>query len=72
MEAEYYGLYEISSDGTSWLGPLLFGLAFQLTHTNRIAIVSTPVFFVAGLVMLLLVPVRRAIVAAGNTPPRVL
>ncbi|HTJ37057.1 MAG TPA: MFS transporter [Dactylosporangium sp.] len=72
MEAEYYGLYEISSDGTSWLGPLLFGLAFQLTHTNRLAIVSTLVFFVAGLVMLLMVPVRRAIVAAGNIPPRVL
>ncbi|MFG2041012.1 MFS transporter [Dactylosporangium sp. NPDC048998] len=71
-EAEYYGLYEISSDGTSWLGPLLFGLAFQLTHTNRLAIVSTLVFFVAGLAMLLAVPVRRAIIAAGNTPPRVL
>ncbi|WP_433061341.1 MFS transporter [Dactylosporangium sp. CS-033363] len=71
-EAEYFGLYEISSDGTSWLGPLLFGLAFQLTGTYRIAIASTLVFFVAGLVMLLLVPVRRAIEAAGNTPPKVL
>jgi UMF1 family MFS transporter len=71
-EAEYFGLYEISSDGTSWLGPLLFGLAFQLTHTYRIAIVSTLVFFVAGLAMLLAVPVRRAIAAAGNTPPTVL
>jgi MFS transporter, UMF1 family len=71
-EAEYFGLYEISSDGTSWLGPLLFGLAFQLTGTYRIAIASTLVFFAAGLVMLLLVPVRRAIEAAGNTPPKVL
>ena len=71
-EAEYYGMYEISSDGTSWLGPLLFGLAFQLTHTYRVAIISTLVFFVAGLAMLLAVPVRRAILAAGNTPPRVL
>ncbi|MEV6925268.1 MFS transporter [Dactylosporangium sp. NPDC051485] len=72
MEAEYYGLYEISSDGTSWLGPLLFGLAYQFAHSNRLAIASLVVFFVAGLAMLLAVPVRRAILAAGNTPPRVL
>jgi UMF1 family MFS transporter len=71
-EAEYFGLYEISSDGTSWLGPLLFGLAFQLTHTYRIAIISTLLFFAVGLAMLLAVPARRAIVAAGNTPPAVL
>jgi UMF1 family MFS transporter len=71
-EAEYFGLYEISSDGTSWLGPLLFGLAFQLTHTYRVAIISTLLFFAAGLAMLLAVPVRRAIAAAGNNPPAVL
>jgi UMF1 family MFS transporter len=71
-EAEYFGLYEISSDGTSWLGPLLFGLAFQLTHTYRVAIISTLLFLGAGLAMLLAVPVRRAIAAAGNTPPTVL
>jgi MFS transporter, UMF1 family len=71
-EAEYFGLYEISSDGTSWLGPLLFGLIYQITHTYRLAILSMLVFFAAGFVLLLAVPVRRAIVAAGNTPPRVL
>ncbi|OLB74178.1 MAG: MFS transporter [Actinobacteria bacterium 13_2_20CM_2_71_6] len=71
-EAEYFGLYEISSDGTSWLGPLLFGLIYQITHTYRLAIISLLVFFVAGFLMLLAVPIRRAIVAAGNTPPQVL
>jgi UMF1 family MFS transporter len=71
-EAEYFGLYEISSDGTSWLGPLLFGLAYQVTHTYRVAIVSLLAFFVIGFLALLAVPVRRAIVAAGNTPPHVL
>jgi UMF1 family MFS transporter len=71
-EAEYFGLYEISSDGTSWLGPLLFGLIYQITHTYRLAILSMLVFFIAGFVLLLAVPVRRAIIAAGNTPPRVL
>ncbi len=71
-EAAYFGLYEISSDGTSWLGPLLFGLAYQVTHTYRVAIISLLAFFVIGFVALLAVPVRRAIIAAGNTPPRVL
>ena len=48
-EAEYYGLYEISDKGTSWLGPLAFGLAFQLTGSYRVAIVSLVIFFVARL-----------------------
>jgi UMF1 family MFS transporter len=71
-EAEYFGLYEISDKGTSWLGPLLFGLTYGATGSYRAAIVSLLVFFVVGFVLLLAVPVRRAIVAAGNTPPRVL
>ncbi|MFI1991975.1 MFS transporter [Actinoplanes sp. NPDC020271] len=68
-EGEYYGFYEISDKGTSWLGPLLFGLIFQLTNSYRLGIVSLVVFFLIGGTLLALVPVRRAIVAAGNTPP---
>jgi UMF1 family MFS transporter len=71
-EGEYYGFYEISDKGTSWLGPLAFGLIFQLTNSYRIGIVSLVVFFLVGGVLLALVPIRRAIVAVGNTPPRVL
>jgi UMF1 family MFS transporter len=71
-EGEYYGFYEISDKGTSWLGPLAFGLVFQLTDSYRIGIVSLVVFFLAGGVLLALVPIRRAITAAGNTPPRLL
>ncbi len=71
-EGEYYGFYEISDKGTSWLGPLAFGLVFQLTNSYRIGIVSLVVFFVAGAVLLACVPIRRAIVEAGNTPPRLL
>src|SRR6266545_3499297 len=71
-EAEYFGLYEISSDGTSWLGPLLFGLIYQITHTYRVAIISLLIFFIIGFVALLAVPIRRAIVEAGNVPPHVL
>lgn len=68
-EAEYYGFYEISDRGTSWLGPLAFGLTYQLTGSYRLAIVSLVIFFVAGFVALAALPVRRAVVAAGNTPP---
>ena len=71
-EGEYYGFYEISDKGTSWLGPLAFGLIFQLTNSYRVGIVSLVVFFLVGGVLLALVPIRRAIVAVGNTPPRVL
>jgi UMF1 family MFS transporter len=71
-EGEYYGFYEISDKGTSWLGPLLFGVVFQLTSSYRLGIVSLVVFFVLGAILLALVPMRRAITAAGNTPPRLL
>ncbi|MEV8503770.1 MFS transporter [Actinoplanes sp. NPDC051475] len=71
-EGEYYGFYEISDKGTSWLGPLAFGLVFQLTASYRIGIVSLVVFFVVGGILLAMVPLRRAIEAAGNTPPRLL
>ncbi|MCY1143333.1 MFS transporter [Actinoplanes sp. Pm04-4] len=71
-EGEYYGFYEISDKGTSWLGPLLFGLIFQLTDSYRLGIISLVVFFVVGGILLALVPIRRAITAVGNTPPRLL
>ncbi|GAB1640425.1 MFS transporter [Krasilnikovia sp. MM14-A1259] len=71
-EGEYYGFYEISDKGTSWLGPLAFGLVYQLTNSYRIGIVSLIVFFVAGGILLAMVPMRRAILAAGNTPPRLI
>lgn len=71
-EAEYYGFYEISDRGTSWIGPLVFGLVFQLTNSYRTGIVSLIVFFVAGGILLALVPIRRAVIAAGNTPPQLL
>jgi UMF1 family MFS transporter len=72
MEAEYFGIYEIAQDGTTWLGPLLFGLAYQITGSYRIAIVSLLIFFVAGFFLLAAVPLRRAILAAGNELPRLI
>lgn len=70
QEAEYFSLYEVSERGTSWLGPLLFGLALQFTGSYRIAILSLSVFFLLGLVLLAFVNVRDAVLEAGNEPPR--
>ncbi|MBV9026870.1 MAG: MFS transporter [Streptomycetaceae bacterium] len=64
-EAEYFSVYQVSDRGTSWVGPLLFGLAFQLTGSYRAAIVSLVVFFVVGFVLLARVPVDRAAAAVG-------
>ncbi|MGW2279065.1 MFS transporter [Streptomyces sp. NPDC001770] len=68
-EAEYFSAYEMSDRGLSWLGPLVFGLAYQLTGSYRQAIISLVVFFVVGSVLLARVPVRAAVAAAGNPVP---
>ncbi|MFC9457195.1 MFS transporter [Streptomyces sp. NPDC056983] len=68
-EAEYYSAYEMSDRGMSWLGPLVFGLAYQLTGSYRDAIVSLVVFFMIGFVLLARVPVRQAVRDAGNPVP---
>ena len=68
-EAEYFSAYEMSDRGMSWLGPLLFGITYQLTGSYRDAIISLVVFFVLGFALLARVPVRRAIGEAGNPVP---
>jgi UMF1 family MFS transporter len=68
-EAEYFGFYEISDKGTSWIGPLIFTVIFQATSSYRYGIVSVLIPFAVGLLLLFLVPMRRAILAAGNNPP---
>jgi UMF1 family MFS transporter len=67
-ESEYFGFYEISERGTSWLGPLAFAGAVQLTGSQRSAILSLIVFFILGLILLSRVRVRKAMLAAGNDP----
>jgi len=68
-EAEYFSLYEISSSGSSALGPLVFALVLQQTGSYRDAIGCLVVFFVVGLALLAPLNVRRAITAAGNEVP---
>ncbi len=66
QEAEYFSIYEVSDKGTSWLGPLVFGLALQFTGNYRLAIMSLIVFFAVGLVVLTRVDVGRAAQEAQN------
>jgi UMF1 family MFS transporter len=66
QEAEYFGLYEISDKGTSWLCPLVFGLAVQFTGSYRLSALSLAFFFLAGLAVLARVDVRRAVREASG------
>lgn len=68
-EAEYFSAYEMSDRGLSWLGPLVFGLCYQLTGSYRDALLSLVAFFALGAVLLARVPVRAAVAAAGNAVP---
>mgnify|MGYP002713173932 FL=1 len=61
QEAEYYSFYEISERGTSWIGPLVFGLANQIFGSLRPALLSLIFFFVMGLIILPFVKVDKAI-----------
>jgi len=59
-EAEFYSFYEVSERGTSWTGPLIFGLANQIAHSLRWGILALIVYFFAGLLILPFVNVRKA------------
>jgi MFS transporter, UMF1 family len=65
-EAEFFSFYEISERGTSWIGPLIFGLANQMFGDLRIAILSLIFFFVMGLLLLPRVNVQKAIADAKS------
>jgi MFS transporter, UMF1 family len=65
-EAEFFSFYEVSERGTSWIGPLVFGLANQIFGNLRIAILSLIFFFIMGLILLPFVNVTKAIVDAKN------
>ncbi|MCI1192538.1 MFS transporter [Calidifontimicrobium sp. SYSU G02091] len=63
--AEFFGLWTFAIRLSAIVGPMTYGLVTLLTDGNhRLAIVSTGLFFVAGLVLLAFVDVRRGIAAA--------
>lgn len=65
-EAEYFSLYEITDKGTSWLGPLVFGLALQMTGSYRLAALSLGIFFVIGFALLSRVDIEKAALEAHD------
>lgn len=67
-EASFFGIYEVSERGTSWLGPLVFSIVVARTGSFRYALLSLIVFFVSGLLLLLFTDTARAIREAGNKP----
>ncbi|MGK2899197.1 MAG: MFS transporter [Burkholderiaceae bacterium] len=63
--AEFYGLWTFAIRLSAILGPLTYGLVTLLTAGNhRLAIASTGVFFVLGLLLLARVNVPRGVAAA--------
>jgi UMF1 family MFS transporter len=60
-EAEFFAFYEVSERGTSWIGPLVFGLANQIFNNLRIGILSLIFFFIVGLILLPFVNVKKAV-----------
>lgn len=61
QEAEFFSFYEVSERGTSWLGPFIFGVAQQATGSLRLGMLSVIIFFIAGLILLPMVNVEKAI-----------
>ena len=68
-EASFFGLYEVSERGTSWLGPLIFGIVVAMTNSYRQALLSLIGLFVIGTIILYLTDTDRAIHEAGNLLP---
>jgi UMF1 family MFS transporter len=60
-EASFFGLYEISERGTSWIGPLIFGMVVGATNSYRQAILSLIVLFLAGMLLLFVTDTEEAI-----------
>jgi UMF1 family MFS transporter len=65
-EASFFGLYEISERGTSWIGPLIFGFVVGVTNSYRQAILSLIVLFVVGAIVLVFTDTDAAIRDASD------
>ena len=66
--AEFFGLWTFAVRLAAIIGPMTYGLVTLLTAGNhRIAILSTGLFFVIGLIVLARVNVPRGIAAAQGT-----
>lgn len=69
QEAEFFSFYEVSERGTSWMGTFIFGAVNQVYGSLRLGILSLIFFFVAGLILLPLVNVAKAMREAKHASP---
>ena len=68
-KAEFFGLWSFATNLAVVVGPLTYGLITLLTGGNhRVAILSTSLFFVGGLWLLMPINMARGQHAARNTP----
>ena len=67
-EASFFGLYEVSERGTSWMGPLLFSVVIARTGSYRQALLSLIFFFVVGLIVLAITNTEKAVRDARVAP----
>lgn len=70
-EGEYFGIYEISERGTSWIGTLAFGLSLQWTNSYHSAIFTLIIFFIIGFLLLMRFNVKKAVEQSGNIVPKI-
>jgi len=68
-ESAFFGIYEVSERGTSWIGPLLFSVVIARTGSYRQALLSLIFFFVVGMILLLFTNTDRAVHESGNLVP---
>jgi UMF1 family MFS transporter len=68
-ESSFFGIYEVSERGTSWVGPLVFSIVVARTGSYRQALLSLIFFFVAGLLILFFTNTDRAVHESGNYLP---
>lgn len=68
-ESSFFGLYEISEKGTSWMGQLMFTIIVGATGSFRQAILGLIVFFLVGTIILAFTNTTKAIHEAGNLTP---
>jgi MFS transporter, UMF1 family len=65
-EATWFGIFEVCSQGTAWIAPLLFTIVVNATGSFRQAILSLIALFVSGLIVLLFVDTDRAAAEAAS------
>lgn len=68
--AEFFGLWGLAGKLASVIGPLSYGVVSYLSQGNhRLALLTTSVFFVAGLILLMTVNESRGRAAAAQAAP---